>query len=148
MLDRRWANRFLIGKRARYPPRVESATVVGPAGEEIHTDEFGRVRVQFHWDREGSRDDKSSCWVPVSQNWGGASFGAVSLPRVGQEVLVDFLGGDPDRPVIMGRVFTATQPVPYELPRFKTMTGFRSETYPRPKPGGGRAKNLESIPSR
>lgn len=107
---------------------VESATVVGPEDEEIHTDELGRVRVQFHWDREGQRDDASSCWIPVSQPWGGAGFGALSLPRVGQEVLVDFLGADPDRPVIVGRVFTKTQPVPYELPKYKTVTGMRSQS--------------------
>ncbi|HRI70098.1 MAG TPA: type VI secretion system tip protein TssI/VgrG, partial [Polyangium sp.] len=78
---------------------VESATVVGPPGEEIHTDEFGRVRVHFHWDRESKMDDNSSCWIHVSQAWGGAGYGGTNLPRVGQEVLVDFLGGDPDRPV-------------------------------------------------
>jgi type VI secretion system secreted protein VgrG len=115
---------------------VESATVTGPAGEEIHCDEFGRVRVHFHWDREGAADETSSCWVPVSQAWAGAGFGAVSLPRVGQEVLVDFLGADPDRPLVMGRVFTTTTPPPYELPKYKTVSGLRSETYPRPKSGG------------
>src|SRR6201999_4418729 len=77
---------------------VESATVVGPAGEEIHTDEFGRVRVQFHWDRYGKRDDNSSCWMHVSQPWGGAGYGGSNLPRIRQEVIVDFLGGDPGRP--------------------------------------------------
>jgi len=115
---------------------VESATVVGPELEDIHTDEFGRVRVQFHWDREGGRNERSSCWIPVSQAWGGASFGAVSLPRVGQEVLVDFLGADPDRPVVVGRVFTQTQPLPYALPRHKTVSGIRSETSPRLVMGG------------
>jgi type VI secretion system secreted protein VgrG len=83
---------------------VENATVVGPPGEDIHTDEFGRVRVRFHWDREGHRDQNSSCWIHVSQPWSGAGFGGSNLPRVGQEVIVDFLGGDPDRPVITGRV--------------------------------------------
>jgi uncharacterized protein involved in type VI secretion and phage assembly len=82
---------------------VESATVVGPTGEEIHTDELGRVRVHFHWDREPGMDDSSSCWIHVSQPWGGAGFGGTDLPRVGQEVIVDFLGGDPDRPIIIGR---------------------------------------------
>ena len=105
---------------------VESATVVGPPGEEIHTDEFGRVRVHFHWDRESKMDEQSSCWIHVSQAWGGAMFGGVNLPRVGQEVLVDFLGGDPDRPVIVGRVFTNLQRVPYKLPDNKTQSGWKS----------------------
>ena len=107
---------------------VESATVVGPPGEEIHTDEFGRVRVQFHWDREGRYDDNSSCWIPVSQPWGGAGYGGMNLPRIGQEVLVDFLGGDPDRPVIVGRVFTNLQKVPWKLPDNKTQSGLRSNS--------------------
>lgn len=138
---------------------VESATVVGPAGEEIHTDEFGRVRVQFHWDREGQRDERSSCWLPVSQAWGGASFGAVNLPRVGQEVLVDFLNADPDRPVVVGRVFTRNQPTPYALPANRTVSGLRSESSPRgrsapPRPapgprssplGGGQAMDDAAI---
>ncbi|MBK9258553.1 MAG: type VI secretion system tip protein VgrG [Polyangiaceae bacterium] len=107
---------------------VESATVVGPAGEEIHCDEFGRVRVHFHWDRESKMDDNSSCWIPVSQPWGGAGYGGVNLPRIGQEVLVDFLGGDPDRPVVVGRVFTNLQKVPYKLPDNKTQSGIRSNS--------------------
>lgn len=119
---------------------VESATVTGPAGEEIHTDEFGRVRVHFHWDREGASDETSSCWVPQSQPWAGAGFGATSLARVGQEVLVDFLGADPDRPVVVGRVFTTTTPPPYQLPRYKMVSGHRSESYPRPKSGRAQAR--------
>jgi type VI secretion system secreted protein VgrG len=107
---------------------VESATVVGPPGEEIHTDEFGRVRVHFHWDRESRMDDKSSCWIHVSQPWGGTGYGAMNLPRVGQEVLVDFIGGDPDRPVIVGRVYTNLQKAPYTLPANKTQSGWRSNS--------------------
>lgn len=107
---------------------AESATVVGPAGEEIHCDEFGRVRVQFHWDRTGSMNDDSSCWMHVAQAWSGAGFGAVNLPRIGQEVLVEFLGGDPDRPVIVGRVFTNLQRPPYKLPDQKTRSGWRSQS--------------------
>ena len=107
---------------------VESATVVGPAGEEIHTDEFGRVRVHFHWDRESKMDDNSSCWIPVSQPWGGAGYGGINLPRIGQEVLVDFLGGDPDRPIVVGRMFTNLQKVPYKLPDNKTQSGLRSNS--------------------
>lgn len=109
---------------------VESATVVGPAGEEIHTDEFGRVRVQFHWDREGDRDENSSCWIHVSQTWAGAGYGGTNLPRVGQEVIVDFLGGDPDRPVVTGRVYTNLQKTPYPLPENKTRSGWRSNSSP------------------
>ncbi len=124
------------------PPRVaprprvqgiESATVVGPAGEDIHCDEFGRVRVYFAWDRESAMDEQSSCWIPVSQAWAGAGYGVVSLPRVGQEVLVDFTGGDPDRPIIVGRVHTALQQVPYSLPANKTQSGWRTAS----SPGGG-----------
>ncbi|MDC3956781.1 type VI secretion system Vgr family protein [Polyangium jinanense] len=109
---------------------VESATVVGPAGEEIHTDEFGRVRVHFHWDRESQMNQDSSCWIHVSQSWGGAGYGGVQLPRIGQEVIVDFLGGDPDRPIIVGRVFTNLQKVPYPLPANKTQSGLRSASSP------------------
>src|SRR5262249_35064341 len=98
--------------------------------------EFGRVRVQFHWDRYGSRDDNSSCWIHVNQPWGGAGYGASNLPRIGQEVLVDFLGGDPDRPVIVGRVYTAQQPTPYTLPASKTQSGWKSNST-----GGGGGYN-------
>lgn len=109
---------------------VESATVVGPAGEEIHTDELGRVRVHFHWDRESQMNEGSSCWIPVSQPWGGAGFGGSNLPRIGQEVIVDFLSGDPDRPVVVGRVFTALQTTPYKLPHNKTQSGWKSSSSP------------------
>ena len=115
---------------------VESATVVGPAGEEIHCDEFGRIRVHFHWDRESKMDDNSSCWIPVSQPWGGAGYGGTALPRIGQEVLVDFMGGDPDRPVIVGRVYTNLQKTPYKLPDNKTQTGIKSNST-----GGGGGYN-------
>jgi len=101
---------------------IESATIVGPPGSEVHTDEFGRIRVQFHWDRAGSKDDNSSCWLPVSQPWAGAGYGSVYLPRVGQEVLVQFMGGNPDLPVVTGRVYTGVQRVPYELPENNTVT--------------------------
>ncbi|MCC6552357.1 MAG: type VI secretion system tip protein VgrG [Polyangiaceae bacterium] len=107
---------------------VESATVVGPAGQEIFVDEFGRVRVHFHWDRESNMDDNSSCWIHVSQPWGGTGFGGMNIPRIGQEVLVDFLGGDPDRPIIIGRVYTNLQKVPYKLPDLKTQSGWKSNS--------------------
>lgn len=109
---------------------VQSAIVVGPRGEEIHTDEFGRVRVQFPWDREGKCDDDSSCWMRVSQGWAGTGFGAVALPRVGQEVLVAFLGGDPDQPMVVGRVFNAKNVVPYKLPDHRTRSTWKSCSSP------------------
>jgi type VI secretion system secreted protein VgrG len=114
----------------------ESATVVGPKGEEIHTDEFGRVRVHFHWDRYDSWDDNSSCWIHVSQPWAGTGFGGTNLPRVGQEVLVEFLGGDADRPIIVGRVYTNLEKKPYKLPDNKTQSGWKSNST-----GGGGGYN-------
>ncbi|MGK3962602.1 type VI secretion system Vgr family protein [Sorangium sp. So ce1667] len=120
---------------------VESATVVGPPGEEIHTDEFGRVRVHFHWDRESRMNESSSCWIHVSQPWAGAGFGGTNLPRVGQEVIVDFLGGDPDRPIIVGRVYTGLQKTPYKLPDSKTQSGWQS----RSSPAGGAANYNEIM---
>jgi len=107
---------------------VQTAVVVGPAGQEIHTDEFGRVRVQFPWDREGKLDDGSSCWIRVSQGWAGTGYGMIVIPRIGQEVLVGFYAGDPDRPVIVGRVFNAKQAVPYKLPDHKTRSTWKSDS--------------------
>ena len=107
---------------------VQSATVVGPKGQEIHTDEFGRVRVQFPWDREGKNDDGSSCWVRVSQGWSGLVYGEILIPRIGQEVLVEFLQGDPDQPMVTGRLYNATQPVPYRLPEHKTRSTWKSDS--------------------
>src|SRR5690606_17059180 len=95
---------------------VECATVVGPEGGTIHCDEFGRVRVQFHWDRDGTMDELSSCWIPVSQSWAGEGFGMIDLPRVGQEVVVTFLGGNPEGPVIVGRRVTTLQRPAFVLP--------------------------------
>ncbi len=109
---------------------VQSATVVGPSGQEIHTDEFGRVRVQLPWDREGKSDDHSSCWMRVSQGWAGVGWGMITIPRVGQEVLVGFLGGDPDHPIIVGRVYNNTQRVPYRLPDHKTRSTWKSDSTP------------------
>ena len=108
----------------------ETATVVGPPGEEIHVDEMGRVRVHFHWDRESRMNHDSSAWIPVSQPWSGTAYGGLHLPRVGQEVLVDFLGGDPDRPVVVGRVFTGLQKVPYRLPEHRTRSTWKSQSSP------------------
>ena len=107
---------------------VQSAIVVGPSGQEIHTDEFGRVRVQFPWDREGKNDDGSSCWIRTSQGWAGTGFGLINIPRIGQEVLVGFLEGDPDQPVVVGRVFNNKNPVPYKLPDHKTRSTWKSNS--------------------
>ena len=107
---------------------VQSAIVVGPSGQEIHTDELGRVRVQFPWDREGKNDDGSSCWIRTSQGWAGTGFGLINIPRIGQEVLVGFLEGDPDQPVVVGRVFNNSNPVPYKLPDHKTRSTWKSNS--------------------
>ncbi len=109
---------------------VQSAVVTGPPGAEIHTDETGRVRVQFHWDREGRRDDQTSCFLRVSQGWAGSSFGMITVPRVGHEVLVAFLEGDPDHPVVVGRLYNSTSSVPYPLPENKTKSGWKSASSP------------------
>ncbi len=104
----------------------QTAVVVGPSGEEIHTDKFGRVKVQFHWDREARKKDlkdKSSCWVRVSHPWAGKNFGMIHIPRIGQEVVVGFLEGDPDQPLITGRVYNAEQMPPWELPANATQSG-------------------------
>ncbi len=114
-------------------PGPQTAIVVGPSGEEIHTDELGRVKVKFHWDREAPGDDKSSCWVRVSQAWAGPGWGALYLPRIGQEVVVDFLEGDPDRPLITGRVYNGHNPPPADLPGARTQSALRSDS----SPGGG-----------
>jgi len=113
---------------------TQTATVVGPAGEEIYTDKYGRVKVQFHWDREGKSDENSSCWIRVSQPWAGQGWGALSLPRIGQEVVVDFLEGDPDRPIIVGRVYNAVQMPPYALPAEQTKSTMKTLSS---KGGGG-----------
>lgn len=112
-------------------PRVggpQTATVVGKPGEEIWTDKYGRVKVQFHWDRLGARDENSSCWVRVSQPWAGKNWGWLSTPRIGQEVVVDFLEGDPDRPLIIGGVYNQDNMPPYELPEHKTRSGLRTRS--------------------
>jgi len=102
---------------------VETAVVVGPDGEEIHTDKYGRVKVHFHWDRYGKRDGNDTCWVRVASPWAGSNFGAIYIPRIGQEVIVDFEHGDPDRPIITGRVYNAEQMPPWDLPANQTQSG-------------------------
>jgi type VI secretion system secreted protein VgrG len=124
------------------PPRVtgrptvqglQPALVVGQAGEEIWVDKYGRIKVQFYWDRLGKKNETSSCWCRVSQIWAGKNWGWMTIPRIGQEVLVDFLEGDPDRPVVVGRVYNADQMPPYTLPGNQTQSGIKS----RSSKGGG-----------
>ncbi|MFJ5400356.1 type VI secretion system tip protein VgrG [Pectobacterium sp. 21LCBS03] len=115
-----------------YKPMVDGpqiATVVGPAGEEIYCDQYGRVKLQFPWDRYGASDDQSSCWVRVSQGWAGGQYGLIAIPRIGHEVIVSFLEGDPDQPIVTGRTFHATNPSPYPLPANKTRTTLRTTTH-------------------
>ncbi|AQS37233.1 Rhs element Vgr protein [Shewanella psychrophila] len=107
----------------------QCATVVGPKDEEIFCDEFGRVKVQFPWDRYGYSDDNSSCWVRVSQGWAGGQYGMMAIPRIGHEVIVSFLEGDPDQPIITGRTFHSTNQVPYPLPANKTRTVLKTQTH-------------------
>ena len=125
------------------PPRVtpkpvvqgpQTAIVTGPEGEEIWTDEHGRVKCQFHWDRYGSYDEQSSCWIRVSHPWAGKGWGSVSIPRIGQEVIVDFIEGDPDQPIVTGRVYNGDQKPPYGLPDGKVISGIMSNST---KGGGG-----------
>ncbi|MBO2674553.1 type VI secretion system tip protein VgrG, partial [Shewanella algae] len=105
------------------------AIVVGPDNEEIFCDEFGRVKVQFPWDRYGRADEQSSCWVRVSQGWAGGQYGFMAVPRIGHEVIVSFLEGDPDQPIITGRTYHAANPTPYLLPNHKTRTLFKTQTH-------------------
>jgi type VI secretion system secreted protein VgrG len=127
----------------RITPRVtmpgpQTAIVVGPKGDELHVDDHGRVKVHFHWDRYDESNEKSTCWVRVSQPWSGKGWGGYFIPRIGQEVIVDFLNGDPDRPIIVGRVYNDDQPIPYKSP---TQSGFKT----RSTPGGGPANYNEIM---
>jgi type VI secretion system secreted protein VgrG len=115
---------------------IQTAKVVGPAGEEIYTDEHGRIKVQFHWDRIGANDEKSSCWIRVSQSWAGPGWGFVFLPRIGMEVVVQFLEGDPDRPLVTGCVYNGQNTPPYPLPADKTKSTIKSNSSP-----GGNGSN-------
>ena len=118
----------------------QTAMVVGPAGEEIYPDEHGRIKVQFHWDRYGKKDENSSCWVRVVQSWAGGGWGAQFIPRLGQEVMVEFLEGDPDRPIVTGRVYNGDNKPPYALPDNKTQSGVKSRSTK-----GGAADNFNEI---
>lgn len=122
--------------RERARPRVhgiQTAIVTGPAGEEIHTDEHGRVKVQFHWDRLGRMDDRTTCWIRCMQSWSGKGWGAWVLPRVGMEVVVSFIDGDLDRPLVTGCVYNGDNTNPYQLPAKKMVSTFKTNSYP----GGG-----------
>jgi len=120
----------------------QTAVVVGPAGEEIYTDKYGRVKVLFHWDRAGEqkKNENCSCWVRVSQPWAGKQWGAIAIPRIGQEVIVGFLEGDPDQPIITGRVYNAEQMPPYPLPENRTRTGIKTRSSK-----GGTPENFNEI---
>ncbi|HLW79048.1 MAG TPA: type VI secretion system tip protein TssI/VgrG, partial [Terriglobia bacterium] len=125
-----------VPPRATRKPFVQgpqTAVVVGPSGEEIWVDQYGRVIVQFFWDRQGQKNQSSSCWIRVSQPWAGKNWGAIFIPRIGQEVIVSFLEGDPDRPIITGRVYNADQMPPGTLPEHQTVSGLRT----RSSKGGG-----------
>jgi type VI secretion system secreted protein VgrG len=128
-------------ERLRLRPRmpgIQTATVVGPAGEEVHTDAHGRIKIQLHWDRSGNFDAGSSCFVRVVQPWAGNGWGAVFLPRVGMEVAVTFVDGDPDRPIVTGCLYNGAHAPPWGLPGEKTKSGIKSES----SPGGGGSNEL------
>lgn len=112
-------------------PRImgtQTTIVTGPAEEEIWTDKYGRVKVQFHWDQEGKYDENNSCWIRVNQGWAGKGWGHISTPRIGQEVIVSFLEGNPDRPLVTGEVYNAVQWVPYPLPAEQTKSTLKSNS--------------------
>ena len=121
----------------------QTAVVVGPPGEEIWTDQYGRVKLQFHWDRYGQHNQDSSCWVRVSSPWAGGGFGGVQIPRVGDEVIVDFLNGDPDYPIVTGRVYNAARMPPWGLPLSATQSGLLSRSTPGGTPEHANAFRFE-----
>ncbi len=118
----------------------QTAVVTGKEGEEIWTDSLGRIKVQFHWDRVGEKNESSSCWIRVAQMWAGKNWGAIHIPRIGQEVVVEFLEGDPDRPLVTGRVYNKDQTVPYELPANASQSGIKSRATP-----DGEAANFNEL---
>jgi len=119
---------------------VQTATVVGKSGEEIWTDKHGRVKLFFHWDYRSAKNEKSSCWVRVSQSWAGSGYGALHLPRINNEVLVEFINGDPDQPIVTGRVYNGDNETPFKLPAKATQSGFKSRSSK-----GGNARNYNEI---
>ena len=119
----------------------QTAVVVGPAGDEIYKDDYGRVKVQFHWDRYGKRDENSSCWIRVAQMWAGKGWGSVSTPRIGHEVIVEFLEGDPDQPIIIGSVHNAENMPPHG----GVVSGLKSNTH---KGAGYNEMSMDDRPGR
>ena len=151
-----YSNRFVCVpdsmqyRPARQTPRprlvsIQTAVVVGPKGEEIYTDEHGRVKVQFHWDREGRHDENTSCWIRVSQSHAGRGFGGIDIPRIGEEVIVSFVEGDPDRPLITGRVYHKESVPPFALPGEKTRSGMKTKTY---KGSGYNELSMDDTPGK
>lgn len=139
--DERYQNSFVAipAETVFRPPRItprpyirgpQTAFVTGPSGEDLYVDQYGRVKVQFHWDREGQYDDNSSCWIRVSQSIAGKGWGAMQLPRIGHEVIVEFLEGDPDRPVITGRLYNADHTPPYKLPDEQSKCTLKTLSFP------------------
>jgi type VI secretion system secreted protein VgrG len=125
------ANVSYRAQQVAVKPRItgpQTALVVGKSGEEIWTDKYGRIKVMFHWDRDAEADEKSSCWIRVSQSWAGKNWGSIQIPRIGQEVLVDFIHGDPDRPIVIGSVYNGSAMPPYDLPANATMSGVKSRS--------------------
>jgi type VI secretion system secreted protein VgrG len=120
---------------------TQTAIVTGPKGEEIWTDKYGRIKVQFHWDQEGQRDENSSCWIRVNQAWAGKGWGHISIPRIGQEVIISFVNGDPDLPMVTGAVYNAQQTVPYTLPGEQTKSTLKSNS----SKGGSSSTNYNEI---
>ncbi|MCS4294558.1 type VI secretion system secreted protein VgrG [Comamonas sp. BIGb0152] len=120
----------------------QTAVVTGPANEEIYTDKYGRIKVQFHWDRYGGKNENSSCWIRVSQTWAGSNYGSMHIPRIGQEVIVDFLNGDPDYPIITGCVYNAMQMPPWDLPANKTQSGIKTQSSKKGLKGSGQKNGL------
>ena len=127
---------LITAKPKSQGPQV--AVVVGPPGEEIYTDPYGRVKVQFPWDRYGQNNENSSCWMRVSHPWAGSNYGAIHIPRIGQEVIVDHIDGDPDYPIITGRVYNADQMPPWSLPDNKTQSGILTRSSKGGATGAGK----------
>jgi type VI secretion system secreted protein VgrG len=119
---------------------IQTALVVGPAGEEIYTDKYGRIKVQFHWDREGKKNQDSSCWIRVAEKWSGKNWGGQFIPRIGMEAVVEFLEGNPDRPLVIGTVYNADYMHPYALPANKTQSGIKTRSSQ-----GGNAANFNEL---
>jgi type VI secretion system secreted protein VgrG len=129
-----------------HKPRIygpQTAIVTGPKGEEIYCDQYGRVKLHFHWDRHGTRDENSSCWIRVSNPWASSNFGGIQVPRIDDEVIVEHLDGDPDYPIITGRVYNASKMPPWNLPQNATQTGLVTRSSPGGNPTTANALRFE-----